>query len=150
MALRNGEEISGKAHALLELLAESATRRAQAEAVIDALFRRAGPGGHRRRLSGIGKSRATHYRRCQPPRLGPCQPRSTLQNALSEPETAEVLALLRCKRFVDLAPARCGRAVSFARGSVGEASDEVHAVEWAVGVLIEATNRSATRIRAGS
>jgi putative transposase len=55
---------------------------------------------------GSGKSRATHYRRCQPPKLGPCRPRSTRANALSEVETGELLAVLRSPRFVDLAPAQ--------------------------------------------
>ena len=55
---------------------------------------------------GSGKSRATHYRRCQPPKLGPARPRSTPSNALSEIETTELLALLRSPRFVDLAPAQ--------------------------------------------
>ena len=55
---------------------------------------------------GSGKSRATHYRRCQPPKLGPRRPRGTPSNALSEAETAELLTLLRAPRFVDLAPAQ--------------------------------------------
>jgi len=55
---------------------------------------------------GSGKSRATHYRRCQPPKLGPALPRSTPTNALSEEETAALLALLRSPRFCDLAPAQ--------------------------------------------
>ena len=55
---------------------------------------------------GSGKSRATHYRRCRPPKLGPTVPRSTPANALSETETAELLALLRSPRFCDLAPAQ--------------------------------------------
>ncbi len=55
---------------------------------------------------GSGKSRATHYRRCQPPKLGPAVPRSTPVNALSEAEIAELLALLRSPRFCDLAPAQ--------------------------------------------
>src|ERR1019366_6878531 len=42
---------------------------------------------------------------CQPPKLGPARPRSTPFNALSQAETAELLALLRSPRFVDLAPA---------------------------------------------
>jgi putative transposase len=55
---------------------------------------------------GSGKSRATHYRRCQPPKLGPRRPRGTPSNALSGEETTELLALLRSSRFVDLAPAQ--------------------------------------------
>ena len=55
---------------------------------------------------GSGKSRATHYRRAQPPVLGPPRPRDTPANALSEEEIAALLALLRSPRFVDLAPAQ--------------------------------------------
>jgi putative transposase len=55
---------------------------------------------------GSGKSRATHYRRCQPPRHGPRRPRGAPSNALSEGETTELLGLLRSSRFVDLAPAQ--------------------------------------------
>ncbi len=55
---------------------------------------------------GSGKSRASHYRRLTPPRLGPRVPRGTPANALSEAETAELLAVLRSARFADLAPAQ--------------------------------------------
>jgi putative transposase len=55
---------------------------------------------------GSGKSRASHYRRQMPPRLGPPVPRGVPANALSETETAELLALLRSARFCDLAPAQ--------------------------------------------
>jgi putative transposase len=55
---------------------------------------------------GSGKSRATHYRRLAPPTLGPALPRSSPANALSQTETAELLAVLRSSRFCDLAPAQ--------------------------------------------
>ena len=55
---------------------------------------------------GSGRSRATHYRRLAPPVLGPPLPRTTPANALSEAETAELLAVLRSPRFADLAPAQ--------------------------------------------
>jgi putative transposase len=55
---------------------------------------------------GSGKARATHYRRLQPPVLGPPLPRSSPANALSRAETAELLAVLRSPRFCDLAPAQ--------------------------------------------
>lgn len=55
---------------------------------------------------GSGKSRATHYRRCQPPKLGPSRPRCSPANALSDAETEALLVLLRSPRFVDLAPAQ--------------------------------------------
>jgi putative transposase len=75
--------------------------------VIDACFAELKPLiGTAGACRGPGKSRATHYRRCQPPKRGPCRPRSTPANALSEEETGELLALLRSPRFVDLAPAQ--------------------------------------------
>jgi len=55
---------------------------------------------------GSGKSRALHYRRLAPAVLGPPVPRGTPANALSETETAELLAVLRSPRFCDLAPAQ--------------------------------------------
>ena len=55
---------------------------------------------------GSGKARATHYRRLAPPLLGPRLPRPAPANALSDEETAELLALLRSARFCDLAPAQ--------------------------------------------
>ena len=55
---------------------------------------------------GSGKSRASHYRRLAPPILGPPLPSSTPANALSQAETAELLAVLRSTRFCDLAPAQ--------------------------------------------
>ncbi len=75
--------------------------------MIDACFAELAPlVGTAGACRGSGKSRATHYRRCQPPRLGPPRPRSSPANALSEEETAQLLALLRSPRFVDLAPAQ--------------------------------------------
>jgi putative transposase len=75
--------------------------------VIDACFAKLRPLiGTAGACRGSGKSRATHYRRCQPPKLGPARPRSTPSNALSTIETTELLALLRSPRFVDLAPAQ--------------------------------------------
>jgi putative transposase len=53
---------------------------------------------------GSGRSRATHYRRGALPLLGPPRPRPAPTNALSEAETAELLAVLRSERFCDLAP----------------------------------------------
>ena len=55
---------------------------------------------------GSGRSRATHYRRLAPAVLGPPVPRQRPHNALSEEETAELLAVLRSERFCDLAPAQ--------------------------------------------
>jgi putative transposase len=75
--------------------------------VIDACFAELKPlVGTAGACRGSGKSRATHYRRCQPKKCGPPRPRSTPANALSEEETAELLAQLRSPRFVDLAPAQ--------------------------------------------
>ena len=53
-----------------------------------------------------GKSKATHYRRCQPPRLGPPPPRPTPPNALSQAELDRLMDELRSARFRDLAPAQ--------------------------------------------
>jgi hypothetical protein len=75
--------------------------------VIDACFAQLEPlVGTAAACGGSGKSRATHYRRCQPPALGPRCSRSTPSNALTAQETAELFALLRSPRFVDLAPAQ--------------------------------------------
>jgi putative transposase len=55
--------------------------------------------------AALGRSRATYYRRCQGPRLGPPAPRPTPPSALSTNERDAVLGLLR-GRFVDAAPAQ--------------------------------------------
>jgi len=53
-----------------------------------------------------GKSKATHYRREQPPKLGPPPPRPTPANALSDDEVEVLMEALRSERFRDLAPAQ--------------------------------------------
>jgi len=53
----------------------------------------------------LGRPRASHYRRCKGPRLGPPTPRPTPPNALSAAERLAVLEALR-GRFVDAAPAQ--------------------------------------------
>ena len=53
-----------------------------------------------------GKSKATHYRRNLPPKLGPPPPRPTPPNALSDEEVAVLMEVLRSERFRDLAPAQ--------------------------------------------
>ena len=60
----------------------------------------------RRAAQLLGRPRATHYRRCQPPRLGPPAPRSTPANALSEAERQHILSVLRSEPYCDLAPAQ--------------------------------------------
>jgi putative transposase len=55
--------------------------------------------------AAVGRPRASHYRRCQPPRLGPPRPRPTPRNALSEAERDVVIDCLH-GRFVDAAPAQ--------------------------------------------
>jgi putative transposase len=54
----------------------------------------------------LGKSRATHYRRCRPvvPRPRPARPAPA--NALTPSQRAQVLAVLRHDDFVDKAPAQ--------------------------------------------
>jgi len=60
----------------------------------------------RRAAELLGRPRATHYRRHQPPVLGPKLPRPTPPNALSEPERQHILSVLRSEEFCDLAPAQ--------------------------------------------
>jgi putative transposase len=54
----------------------------------------------------LGQARATHYRRCRPPKLGPPAPRSAPPNRLTEPERQHILSVLRSAEFCDLAPAQ--------------------------------------------
>ena len=54
----------------------------------------------------LGKSRATHYRRCRPKLSRPRPVRRAPVNALSDAERAQVLAVLRIDDFVDKAPAQ--------------------------------------------
>jgi putative transposase len=54
----------------------------------------------------LGKSRATHYRRCRPTPSRPRRPRRPPANALSGAEREQVLAVLRHDDFVDKAPAQ--------------------------------------------
>ncbi len=60
----------------------------------------------RRAAQLLGRSRATHYRRKQPPRHGPPAPRPTPVNALTTPERKHVLSVLRSEEYCDLAPAQ--------------------------------------------
>ena len=53
-----------------------------------------------------GRSKATHYRRNQLPKLGPPAPRPTPPNALTDDEVAVLMDVLRSERFRDLAPAQ--------------------------------------------
>ena len=53
----------------------------------------------------LGASRATRYRRRQPPRLGPPRPRPVPSNRLSEAEREHILSVLRSAQHCDLAPA---------------------------------------------
>lgn len=54
----------------------------------------------------VGRSRATHYRRHRttPAPPGPARQPKRQPRALSQAEEAEVLAVLRSERFVDIAP----------------------------------------------
>ena len=54
----------------------------------------------------LGASRATRYRRLQPPRHGPPAPRPAPPNALTEQERQQVLTVLRSEEYCDLAPAQ--------------------------------------------
>jgi putative transposase len=54
----------------------------------------------------LGKSRATHYRRCRPTVSRPRPARRAPVNKLTDAERAQVLAVLRHHDFVDKAPAQ--------------------------------------------
>ncbi len=54
----------------------------------------------------LGRSRATEYRRRQPPPQGPPRPRPAPANRLSDAERAHILDVLRSPEFCDLAPAQ--------------------------------------------
>ena len=60
----------------------------------------------RRACALLGRPRASHYRRGQPPVAGPPAPRPAPPNALTEPERQEILEQLRSAEFCDLAPAQ--------------------------------------------
>jgi putative transposase len=62
--------------------------------------------GVRRACGLFGVSRAGHYRAGRPPVSGPRRPRPRPQNALTDAETAEVLAVLRAPEHCELAPAQ--------------------------------------------
>ena len=54
----------------------------------------------------LGMSRATRHRRTLPPMHGPPAPRPTSPNALCEAERQQILTVLRCDEFCELAPAQ--------------------------------------------
>ena len=54
----------------------------------------------------LGTSRASHYRRQAPPRLGPPTPRPAPPNKLTEQERQRILTVLRSEAYCDLAPAQ--------------------------------------------
>lgn len=54
----------------------------------------------------LGKSRATHYRRCRPKLPRPRPARRAPANTLTDAERAQILAVLRHDDFVDKAPAQ--------------------------------------------
>ena len=76
--------------------------------MIDAAFAELAPlAGTKRACVLLGKSRATHYRRCRRAAAPAAPaPRPTPPNALSVAERERVLAVLREPRFVDKAPAQ--------------------------------------------
>ncbi|WP_169317494.1 IS3 family transposase [Actinacidiphila oryziradicis] len=53
-----------------------------------------------------GRSRATHYRRLNPPPAAPHEPRPSPPSALSADERAQILALLNSPEYLDLPPAQ--------------------------------------------
>ena len=62
--------------------------------------------GTRAACAGIGRPRATHYRRRRPGRVTQRAPRPAPKNKLAESEVEAVLAALRSPRFVDCSPAQ--------------------------------------------
>jgi hypothetical protein len=60
--------------------------------------------GTRPACRALGASPATIYRRRRPPEPRPRKPRPTPERALSEAERQQVLDVLHCERFVDVAP----------------------------------------------
>jgi len=60
--------------------------------------------GTRPACRALGASVATIYRRRRPPEPTAPKPRPTPARALSEPERQQVLDVLHCERFVDVAP----------------------------------------------
>lgn len=54
----------------------------------------------------LGRSRASHYRRQAPPKLGPPTPRPAPPNTLTEAERQRILTVLRSDAYCDLAPAQ--------------------------------------------
>ncbi|MGH9103061.1 MAG: hypothetical protein ACRDYD_08800 [Acidimicrobiales bacterium] len=62
--------------------------------------------GTRAACMGVGRPRATHYRRRRPARVTPRRPRPAPPNRLSGNEVHAVLDVLRSDRFVDCSPAQ--------------------------------------------
>jgi hypothetical protein len=96
----------GKAHALLELLAERGFRpevetliTAATDELIDVI-------GARRACALTSRCRASYYRNLNGAILGAPAPRCSPLNKLSDAEPEELLALLQAPEFVDLAPAQ--------------------------------------------
>jgi putative transposase len=62
--------------------------------------------GTRAACAAVGRPRATHYRHQAPPTVRSTTPRPAPPNKLTDEEAAQVLAVLRSPRFVDLSPAQ--------------------------------------------
>jgi putative transposase len=100
-------EIMGKAHAFLQLLSGKRGTRPEVEQMIEAAFAELQPLLDTKTACDLlGKSRATHYRRCRPTVSRPRRARRPPANALSGAEREQVLAVLRHDEFVDKAPAQ--------------------------------------------
>jgi len=98
--------------------------------------------------AALGRSRASHYRRCAGPRLGPPAPRPTPKNALGQLERDAVLGLLH-GRFVDAAPAQAW-AIMLDEGTYLASESTMYRLLRATGVGDQRTSRSAiNRIRGG-
>ena len=103
-------EVVGKAHALLELLSESADSRREAAEVTDAAFAELEPlTCVKRACELLGKSRATLHRQRDPApaaEKAPGGPRAPHPAALTAAEQAALLAVLDSERFADKSPAQ--------------------------------------------
>ena len=60
--------------------------------------------GTKTACAGVGRPRASHYRKQRPPRVTVRRPRPAPPNKLSETEVSDVLGVLRSPRFVDCSP----------------------------------------------
>jgi len=110
----------GKAHALLELLSESADFDPSRSRDRGALRRSRGGDLDSQGVRAARGVAATHYRRRRPPVLGPRPPRPSPPNALGQAEREHIVSVLRSQEYCDLAPAQIWARLLEPGGSVRE------------------------------